>query len=103
MPEDPITENAPLDTEDWELAFLPYKGRPGEALQLAVNLTILASYTAIEPRKTEEAIEALACAVEVLYDYTQFHGVCHDMYLKVVGGKLTVEEEETLKNLGIKF
>jgi hypothetical protein len=51
----------------------------------------------------DEAMEALACAVEVLFPYTQFHGVCEDMYLKLCGGKLTLEEEEALKKFGIKF
>ena len=103
MPDDPNTENAPLDTEDWEIAFEAYEGHPSEALQLAINLTILASHIGVEPRMIDEAMAALALAVEVLFPYTQFHGVCHDMYLKVVGGKLTLEEEEVLKKMGLKF
>jgi len=103
MPDDPNTENAPLDTEDWQIAFEAYKGHPSEALQLAINLTILASHVGVEPRMTEEAMAALKCAVEVLFPYTQFHGMCHDMYLKLVGGKLTLEEEEVLKKFCIKF
>jgi hypothetical protein len=51
----------------------------------------------------DEAMAALALAVEILFPYTQFHGVCHDMYHKVVGGKLTLEEEEVLKKMGLKF
>jgi hypothetical protein len=38
-----------------------------------------------------------------LYPYTQFHDVCQDMYIKVIGGDLTREEEEVLKKLGLKF
>ena len=68
-----------------------------------MNLTILASHVGVEPRMIDEAMAALKCAVEVLYPYTQFHGVCHDIYLKVVGGKLTLEEEEVLKKMGLKF
>ena len=103
MPDDPNTEKAPLDTEDWQIAFEAYKGHPSEALQLAINLTILASHIGVEPRKIDEAMAALALAVEVLFPYTQFHGTCHDMYLKLIGGKLTLEEEEALKKFGIKF
>jgi len=51
----------------------------------------------------DEAVEALACAVEVVFPYTQFHETCRDMYMKVVGGKLTLEEEEVLKKLGLRF
>ena len=103
MPVNPNIGNPPLDTEDWERAFEAYKGHPSEALQLAINLTILASHIGVEPRKIEEAMAALACAVEVLFPYPQFHGTCHDMYLKLIGGKLTLEEEEALKKFGIKF
>jgi hypothetical protein len=42
-------------------------------------------------------------AIHALYPYTQFHDVCHDMYMKVVGGDLTLEEEEVLRKLGLKF
>jgi hypothetical protein len=103
MPDDPNIEKAPLDNEDWEIAFDAYKGYPGAALQLAINLTILASHIGVEPRMIDEAMAALGLAVEILFPYTQFHGVCHDMYLKVVGGELTLEEEEVLKKLGLKF
>jgi hypothetical protein len=103
MPNNPTIGNPPLDNEDWEIAFDAYKGHPSEALQLAINLTILASHIGVEPRMIDEAMAALALAVEILFPYTQFHGVCHDMYHKVVGGKLTLEEEEVLKKMGLKF
>jgi hypothetical protein len=51
----------------------------------------------------EAAIEGLEHGLEALYPYTQFHEVCHDMYIKVVGGDLTLEEEEMLKKMGLKF
>jgi len=103
MPDNPTIGDPPLDTEDWQLAFGIYEGHPSEALQLAVNLTILASHIGVEPRMIDEAMAALALAVEVLYPYTQLNGICHDMYLKLIGGKLTLEEEEALKKFGIKF
>ena len=107
MPDNPITdkprEQQPPDTEDWQIALEAYKGNPGAALQLAFNLAVLESYLAVEPLRIEEAIKGLHCGVEVLFTYTQFHEVSHDLFLKVVGGKLTLEEEETLKKLGIKF
>jgi hypothetical protein len=51
----------------------------------------------------EVATDAIDRGIEAIFPYTQFHGVCHDMYLKVIGGELTLEEEETLKKLGLKF
>lgn len=61
------------------------------------------SYIKVEPLKIQEAIEGLERAIEALYPHTQFHEVCHEMYLKVIGGELTLEEEEVLKKLGLKF
>ena len=107
MPDNPNTEQPseqpPLDAEDWELAFAPLKGHTNAALNMGFNLMVLLAYLKVEPLKIEEAIAGIERAIEALYPYTQFHDVCHDMYIKVVGGDLTPEEEETLKKLGIKF
>ena len=105
MSDNPITphENPPLDAEDWQDAFEPYAGQTGAALMLGFNLTVLLSYLTVEPLEIELAVEGLERAIEALYPHTQFHQMCHDMYLKVVGGELTLEEEETLKKLGLKF
>jgi hypothetical protein len=97
------TENPPLDAEDWEIAFEPYKGHPGAALQLSCHLVILQAFLKVEPVDVEVATDAIDRGIEAIFPYTQFHGVCRDMYLKVIGGKLTLEEEETLKKLGLKF
>ena len=64
---------------------------------------ILLSYLKVEPLLIDEAIEGLERAIEAMYPHTEFHQVCHEIYLKVVGGKLTLEEEETLKKLGLRF
>jgi hypothetical protein len=45
------------------------------------------------------SIRIIDHAIKALYPYTQFHDLCHDMYIKVVGGDLTLEEEEVLKKL----
>ena len=105
MPDNRTThiENDPLDAEDWEIALAPYVGHPGAALQLASHLVILQAFLKVEPVDVDTATAAIDRGIEALFPYTQFHGVCHDMYLKVIGGKLTLEEEETLKKLGIKF
>jgi hypothetical protein len=96
-------ENPPLDAESWELAFEAYKGNTNAALNMGFNLIVLLSYLKVEPLQMEAAIEGLEHGLEALYPYTQFHEVCHDMYIKVVGGDLTLEEEEMLKKMGLKF
>jgi len=97
------SENPPLDAEDWQDAFEPYAGQTGAALMLGFNLMVLLGYLKVEPPKIEEAVEGIERGIEALYAHTQFHEVCHDMYLKVVGGELTLEQEEMLKKLGIKI
>lgn len=96
-------ENPPLDAESWELAFEAYRGNTDAALNMGFNLMILLSYLKVEPLLIQEAIEGLERGIEVLYPYTQFHNVCHQMYRKVIGGELTREEEEVLRKLGLKF
>ena len=96
-------ENPPLDDESWELAFEAYAGNTDAALNMGYNLVILLSYLKVEPLLINEAIEGLERAIEILYRHTQFNDICREMYRKVIGGKLTREEEETLKKLGLKF
>ena len=106
MQDDATTDNQgehPLDAEDWELAFEPYSKFPGQALTLGFNFVALKSCLTIEPLKIKEAIESLDCAMEVLFKYTQFHGVAYDLFRRLVEGKLTLDEEELLKSLGLKF
>lgn len=97
------SEQQPLDTEDWEIAFAPYKGDTSAALNMGFNLMVMKVYLSPDPPNLQEALEGIDHAIEALYPYTQFHVICHNMYFKVVGGDLSLEEEEMLKKLGIKF
>jgi hypothetical protein len=105
MQDNPNTENEryPLETEDWILAFAPYDGEPAAALSLGVNLMILRSYLSVMPLKISESVEALDRAMEVLFPFTEFHNVSFDLFVRLADGDLTMEEEQILKALGIKF
>jgi hypothetical protein len=103
MPDHRITENEPLDTEDWELALEPFKGNPGAALMLGYNFMVLKSYLAVEPLKIKEANEGLDRALPVLFESTQFHEVSFRLFRRLIEWILTLEEEEKLKALGIEF
>jgi hypothetical protein len=100
---DKPSERPPLDIEDWELAFAAYKGNHSAALNMGFCLMVIKGYLSYDPPKIEAVLKGIDHAILALYPYTQFHDVCHDMYIKVIGGDLTLEEEEKLKNLGIKF
>ena len=106
-PNNPITDNpsesSPLDTENWEHAFEPYDGFPGQALMLGFNLMVLRAYITVEPLKIQEAAEGLDTAMDVLFKHTQFHEISYGLFHKLIEGQLTVEEEDLLKSLGLKF
>ncbi len=103
----PITnnssENSPLDAENWEHAFEPYDGFPGQALMLGFNFMVLKAYIAIEPLKIQEAIKGFDCAMEVLFKHTQFHEIAYGLFHRLIEGQLTVREEQLLKSLGLQF
>ena len=97
------SEQPALDVEDWELAFAAYAGNTHAALNMGFNLMAIKGYLSYDPPKIEEVLEGIDHAIEALYPYTQFHHVCHGAYMKLIGGEMTQEEEETLKKLGLKF
>jgi hypothetical protein len=97
------TEQPPLDYEGWEIAFEPYGNDPGAALMLGFNIMMLKAYVLVEPPKIAEVIEGLDKAMEVLFQHSQFHKVAYEMFRKVAGGELSLEEEQMLKSLGLKF
>jgi hypothetical protein len=106
MPDNPNTpenEDLPLDAEDWEIAFEPYEGNPGAALRLSAHLMILKSYLAVNPVKIQTAIEGLDNALAVLFPYTDIHEFSFELFVKVINGTLTVDEELLLKSLGLEL
>ena len=86
------SEQPALDVEDWELAFEALAGNTNAALNMGFNLMAIKGYLSYDPPKIEEVLEGIDHAIEALITTS-----------KVVGGDLTLEEEEMLKKLGIKF
>jgi hypothetical protein len=103
--EDNTANNAehPLDTEDWLIAFEPYLGHPFEALALGFSLMVLKKYISVEPFKLQEASDGLDRAMEVLFPFTEFHQVTYGLFVRLASGKLSLEEEDVLRALGVKF
>ena len=97
------TENEPLDTEAWALAFEPYEGQPGPALTLGFRLTVLKRCLTAELPMIQEAINGLDCGMKVLFQHTQFHEVAYELFHRLIEGELTYDEEQLLKSLGLKF
>ena len=97
------SEHPPMDAEDWELAFEPYDGFPGQALTLGFYLLVLKAYITVEPLKIQAASDALDTAMDVLFRHTQFHEVAYGLFHKLIESQLTREEEDLLKSLGLQF
>ena len=106
MPDNPITDaendGPDIDTEDWQIAFEPYKENATAALSLGFRFTTLKEYLTEEPPKVKEAIEAIDLAIDVLFPFTDFHSISLDLFRRMIKGQLTVEEEGNLGALGVK-
>ena len=109
MQDNPTTDNTDnqqrldMDREDWELAFEPYRGNPYAVLRLGFNLAMLRTYLDAQTIKAREVIKALDLAMEVLFPYSDFHAVSFDLFIRLTESRLTFDEEQMLKALGIKF
>jgi hypothetical protein len=100
MPENRNTENAPLDGEDWEIAFAPYVEHPLLALMLAQHFSALQDY--IESDERAAATGAINRAVEELYEHSDFHAVSLQLFRAAVQGRLPVDVESVINALGIR-
>ena len=110
MPDNPNTENTDaqtheidLDREDWELAFESLEKNSYQVLKLGFNFAMMRQYLDRQLIKPRPIMEALDQAMEVLFPLTQFHDVGFNLFLKFADGQLTIEEEQMLEALGVKF
>ena len=102
MPDnEPIIE-PPLDAEDWQIAFAVYAGNPTCVLVLAHHFISLRSFLVSEPNNVPEAVAAIDRAVDSLYEHSDFRSVGHELFRAAVEGRLTVEQEDMLHQLGIR-
>ena len=107
MPEHDSTksakENTYPDTEDWQAAFDVYEGHAAEAFALAYDLIAIQQYLTGERKKIPEAVATLNAAVDVLYEHTQFRSVSHELFRAAVEGRITTEQEQLLRDLGVRI
>jgi hypothetical protein len=99
MQDNPITENPPLDCEDWQIAFKPYVKHPFLALALAQHLTALQDFVQSDTTKATAAINR---AVDALYEHTEFRSVGLLLFRATVQGRLPVDTENLIHQLGIR-
>jgi hypothetical protein len=101
MPDDSSTlENPPLDAEDWQTAFEPYAKDPTSVLMLAQRFAVLQEYVQSDAIKATAAINR---AVDCLYEHSEFRSVSLELFRAAVEGRITTEQEDTLRQLGIRI
>jgi len=93
------TVSPPLDCEDWQIAFEPYLNHPFLALALAQHLTALQDIVQSDAGK---ATAAITRAVDALYEHSEFRSVSLELFRASVQGRLTVEVESLIHQLGIR-
>jgi hypothetical protein len=110
MPDNPNTEDLDdltpdplIDSDDWEIAFEPFQGHAYAALRMGFNVAILRKDLDGLLIKSRPVMEALDLAMKVLFPYTDFHKASFNLFLKFTDGKLTFDEEQMLKALGVKI
>ena len=92
-----------MDCEDWEIAFEPLEKNSDAALKLGFNFALMRKYLDAQLFKPRPVMQALDLAMEVLFPLTEFHDVSFNLFLKFCEGRLTFEEEQMLRALGVKF
>ena len=101
-PKDDPIPNPLVERDLWEQAFEPFEGEYYAALRLGFNFAMLRKYYDSQLIKSAPVIESLEIAMYVLFKYSEFHDASYDLFLRLTEGKLTAEEEQMLKALGIK-
>ena len=97
------SENAPLDAEDWQIAFEVYEGHPIDAFSLAHKLIAVQEFLQGDRKRIPDAVAALDQAVDALYEHTDFRRVSHELYRAAVEGRITTDQERAISELGIRI
>ena len=105
MQDNRTTDNESVypDTEGFEIAFEVFEGHPTSAFMLAHHLIAIKEFLQSERRDIGEAVAALDRAVDALYRHSDFRSVSHELYRAAVEGRITTEQEDAIRQLGIRM
>ena len=103
MQDNPITDNPPIETEAWEIAFKPYATDADAAFDMARRLMEIKRLLQTQPPSVSLAKAALDDACELLFPFTEFRKAAYDLYLAFIEGTPTKAQEDVLTSLGVKF
>lgn len=91
-----------LDAEQWKIVLNVYTGHPIPALTLAYQLIALKQSLQRGPKGIPDAIAGLDLAIDSLFLHTDFYKMGHKFYLRTIEGRLKPQQEEKLRQLGVK-
>src|SRR5215203_6302604 len=96
-----LNQDPLVECDFWEQAFEPFEGEHYAALRLRINFAILRRYLDDQLIKYQPVSESLEIAMNVLFRYSEFHDESYNLFIRLTEGKLSAEEEQMLKALGI--
>ena len=92
----------PLDAEDWDVVFAPFKDHPYAALNLAYHFARLKQLLTGKLTDIPEAVAAIDRAIDRLYEHSEFRNVGHSLFRQTVAGDLPAATEKTVHGLRIR-
>ena len=91
-----------LDAEHWKIVLKVYAGHPVSALTLAYQLIAIKQSLQRGRKGIPDAIAALDLAIDSLFPHTDFYKMGHKFYHLTIEGNLKPNQEEKLRQLGVK-
>ena len=91
-----------LEAEHWKIVLKLYAGHPVSALTLAYQLIAIKQSLQHGRKGIPDAIAALDLAIDSLFPHTDFYRMGHKFYLRTIEGTLKPQQEEKLRELGVK-
>lgn len=92
-----------LEAENWKIALKHYERHPISALLLAHQLMAIKQCLQRGREGIPDAVAGLDLAIDSLFPYTDFFRVMHKLYVRRLEGTLKPEQEEKLRQLGVKL
>lgn len=91
------------EPENWKIAVEGYKGHPIPALLLAHQLMAIKQSLRRGRKGIPDAIAGLDLAIDALFPHTDFHKISLKLYLRRLEGTIKHDQEEKLRQLGVKI
>ena len=97
----PENDTPGLNEEDWQIALEPYADHPLDALSLGFRLAVLKQL--ILDLQMPDALTGLDVAINCLFEHSDFRSVGRELFQVAVEGRLTIEQEDLLRQLGVRI